>query len=264
MSRLSVATEALDGSTWFVLTVDAQGAHFAAYSLIAAIVDDLVAGRSFHVAIARSIETYQDLLSGRERLGEEQTIGLLGELLVLEHLIENAGEEVAMTSWVGPGSAEHDFALPDADVEVKTTLSERRSHIIGTETQLDANPHRPLWLVSIQFTRAGTARQGLTLAEAVGRIRARLHATGDDYAARLRSQGWRDGDAELYRERYSYRTRPAAYLVDDTFPALTRARVDAAVPRPELVGPVSYRLDVSSLAPGTPPAALATFTGRPI
>jgi len=256
-----VISEEMEGGAWFVLTVDARGVHFEAYSLIAAIVDDLVAGRSFHVATARSVAAYRDLLAGRGRLSEEKTVGLIGELLVLKHMLATIGEEVAMTSWVAPGSEEHDFVLEDADVEVKTTLGEKRSHLISTETQLAASLHRPLWLVSIQLTRAGNARDAFSLADVVGRIRTRLHATRDTYVAYLQSQGWRDADAELYRERYRYRTRPAAYLVDDNFPAVTRARIDALVPRPELVGPVSYRIDLSSLTPGTPPSVLAGFTG---
>jgi hypothetical protein len=261
LSRLSVAIETLDGGVWFVLTIDARGAHFEAYSLIAAIVDDLAAGRPFHVATTRSVATYRDLLSGRSRLSEEQAIGMIGELLVLEHLLKTAGEVPAMTSWVGPGAEEHDFALPEVDAEVKTTLGERRSHIISTETQLDASPHRPLWLISIQLTRAGNAPDGFGLADIVGRIQTRLHTAGDAYVGHLRSLGWQDSDAELYRERYLYRTHPAAYLIDGGFPALTRARIDAVVPRAELVGPVSYRVDVSSLTPRTPPGELAAFVG---
>ncbi len=260
LSRLSVDTEERDGASWFALTVDARGAHFAAYSLIAAIVDDLAAGSSFHAAAARSVGAHRDLLSGRDRLSEEKAVGLIGELLLLEHLVGTIGEDAAMASWVGPESEEHDFGLPGTDVEVKTTLGEKRRHIVSTETQLAASPHRPLWLVSIQLTRAGHARDAFSVPDVVGRIRTRLGTTGDPYVEHLRSRGWRDADAELYRERYRYRSRPAAYLIDEGFPALTRARIDAIVPRSELVGPVSYRVDVSSLPPGMPPSMLAGFT----
>lgn len=259
LSHVSVSIEELDDGPWFVLTVDATGAHFEAYALIAAIVDDLSAGRAFHLATSRSIETYRDLLAGRGRLSEERTVGLIGELLVLEHLLIAAAEAPATTAWLGPESEEHDFVLPEIDAEVKTTLSERRSHIIGTETQLETSPSRPLWLVSIQLTRAGDAPEGFGLADVVARIRSTLTTTAADFAAHLRTEGWRAEDAELYRERYLLRTRPAAYPVDDHFPALTRRRIDHVVPQAELVGPVSYRVDVSSLTRATPPGALAGF-----
>ncbi|RBY97954.1 PD-(D/E)XK motif protein [Blastococcus sp. TF02-8] len=261
MDRVSVTTEQVDRGTWFVLEVDAEGSHYEAYSLIAAVVDDLTASRLLHVAMARSVESFKELLANRQRLSEEKTIGLIGELLLLESLIDQLGETSAVLAWVGPDSEEHDFVLADVDAEVKTTLSERRIHRIGTETQLQPSLGRPLWLVSIQLTRAGDAVDGFGLSDVVGRVRTRVQAQTDAFAGHLRSVGWRDSDADLYRERYLLRSRPAAYFVDDAFPALTRRRIDGVVPQPELVTTVSYRVDVSSLVPGSPPGALAQFVG---
>jgi hypothetical protein len=259
LSRVSVSTEELDDGPWFVLAVDARGAHFEAYSLLAAIIDDLSAGKPFHLATSRSLETYRDLLSGRGRLSEERTVGLIGELLVLEHLLDAAGETAATAAWLGPDAEEHDFVLSELDAEVKTTLTERRSHIIGTETQLQPSPARPLWLLSIQLTRGGDAADGFRLPDLVSRVRDRLSTTAEAFTAHLRSVGWRDRDAELYTERYMLRSRPAAYPVDDAFPAVTRHRIEQIVPRPEFVGPVSYRVDVTALKRETPPGALEDF-----
>jgi hypothetical protein len=259
LSRLSLSLEELDDGPWFVLAVDSRGAHLEAYSLIAAVVDDLTAGRPFHVATARSLAAYRDLLAGRGRLSEEKVLGLAGELLVFEHLVRAAGEHIAVQAWLGPQSEEHDFVLSEFDAEVKTTLSERRSHMVGSEMQFQPSPARPLWLISIQLTRAGTAADGYSLADLVARTRALLTTTADVVSAHLGYVGWRDGDADLYAERYMARTRPAAYLVDDRFPAITRNRLDAVVPRPELVGAVSYRVDVSGLDAGSPTGPLAEF-----
>lgn len=261
LSRVTLSTEELDDGPWFVLTVDARGAHLEAYSLIAAVVDDLTAGRPFHVSIARSLAAFRDLLAGRGRLSEEKALGLVGELLVLERLVRKSGEYAAVDAWLGPRSEEHDFVLPDVDAEVKTTLAERRSHVIGSETQLQASPSRPLWLVSVQLTRAGTAVGGFTLADIVTRLRTVLRTTADVVSAHLGTQGWRDADADLYRERYMPRTRPTAYLVDDRFPAITRTRLDTVVPRPDLVGHVTYRVDVTGLDTGVPPGPLGGFVG---
>lgn len=259
LSKLSVSTEELDDGAWFVLSVDAKGARVEAYSLIAAIVDDLADNRPFQVAVSRSLNTFRDLLSSRGRLGEERALGLVGELLVLEHLIGVLGESDAVPTWLGADSEEHDFVLPSLDAEVKTTLSERRSHIISSETQLQDSPARPLWVVSIQLTRAGTAAEGFSLADVVGRVRGLLSSSSDSFNAHLGSQGWRDGDIDLYNERYMPRTRPRAYLVDDRFPAITRERLDVVVPQPELVGAVTYRVDLTAMAPRNPGGPLSTF-----
>lgn len=259
LSRVSLSTEELDGGPWFVLTVDARGAHLEAYSLLAAVVDDLASGRPFHVAVARSLTSFRDLLAGRGRLSDEITIGLIGELLVLEHLLAVTVEATAVSAWLGPASEEHDFVLAGLDAEVKTTLAERRRHIIGSEMQLQTSPARPLWLVSIQLTRAGTAAGGFTLPDVITRVRARLTTAAAAVNAHLGTLGWRDADADLYRERYMPRTPPRAYLVDDDFPAVTRTRLDTVVPQADLVGPVSYRVDVSGLDAGIPPGELGGF-----
>lgn len=261
LSRVQVDTEELDKGPMFVLTVDARGAHLEAYSLLAAIVDDLVEGRTFQSAVLRSITSFRDLLAGRGRLSEERTLGLIGELLVLEHLIPTMGEDAAVTAWTGPESEEHDFVLPSLDAEVKTTLSERRTHVINSETQLQTSAARPLWLVSLQLTRAGTATDGYTLPEVIGRVRAQLANSASTFNAHLGGQGWRDADADLYGERYMPRTPPQAYLIDDTFPAITRGRLDSVVPQPELVGPVTYRVDISGLVPQVPEGPLHDFVG---
>ena len=259
LSRVSVSTEELDDGPWFALRVDARGAHLEAYSLLAAVVDDLASGRPFHVAVARSLTSFRDLLAGRGRLSEETALGLIGELLVLEHLLGTGEESTAVDAWLGPLSEEHDFVLADLDAEVKTTLTERRRHIIGSEMQLQTSPARPLWLVSIQLTRAGTAVAGFTLVDVITRVRTRLTTSADAVNTHLGNHGWRDADADLYRERYMPRTPPRAYLVNEDFPAVTRTRLDAIVPQADLVGPVSYRVDVSGLNAGVPTGALAGF-----
>lgn len=259
LARVTLHHDSLDGDPCYVLAVDARGARYEAYTVLAAIIDDLAAGRPLSVATTRSLETYGDLLERRPRISEEKALGLVGELLVLEHLVRVLGEHQAVTAWLGPGREEHDFVLDTVDAEVKTTLSERRNHLISSETQLQLSPGRPLWLISLQLTRAGAAERGFGLPDTIARIRIGVTATATQVNGQLGAIGWRDSDADLYPERYFWRTPPAAYEVDSRFPAITRARLDSVVPQPEFVQQVTYRVDVTSLAPGTPPAPLADF-----
>jgi hypothetical protein len=261
LDRVAYQLAHVDNADWFVLTVDARGAHFEAYSLLAAVVDDLVAGRPFYAATARSLAAYRELLALRGRLSQEKTIGLLGELLVLEHLLQTADEATAVDAWVGPRAEEHDFVLPDLDAEVKTTLGERRNHLIGSEHQLQASQGRPLWLVSIQLTRAGAAAEGFALRDVIQRVSAMLTTTATTVAAHLRTLGWREGDADLYREKYILRSTPTAYLVEQSFPAITRSILEESLTRPELVGHVAYRVDVTDLDAEIPPGPLGAFVG---
>lgn len=245
--RLTFNRFASQGAEWFRLTIDARDMHYEAYVLVESVVDQLRAGASFRHAVSEALVSLKDLLSGRNRLTEEKTLGLIGELLVLQHVIGAVGETAAIESWLGPHSEEHDFGFQDFDAEVKTTKSEQRVHVIGSETQLEASPGTALHLISIQVTRAGTAAHGFTLPALINDIRSSLDQSRRTFDAVLEGLGWRDTDSDLYPIRYQLRSTPRAYLVDDEFPAITSGRLDAVVPKRINVSAVSYRVNVTEL-----------------
>lgn len=259
MSRMNLDVVDLDGNDWFQLQVDAQGMHHEAYSVLASIVDDMTNGYSFVAATANALDAYRDLLNKRAGLTPERQQGLIGELMVLRYLRDRLGGPTALETWLGPAAEQHDFAFGEFDAEVKTTTSEQRNHRIGSENQLEPSVDRPLWLVSIQLTRAGAAGSGGSLASLVGELRSTFGLGNDRFLDGLRAIGWRDADHDLYQARYVLRTTPAAYRIDQHFPAVTRARLDAVVPKPELVSDVSYRVDLTTLGPEHPPAPLTGF-----
>lgn len=259
MARLNVDTVHLDGSDWFQLQVDAQGIHHEAYSMLASIVDDMSCGHSFVTATSNALRAYRDLLNQRKGLTPEQQQGLIGELLTLRHVRDVLGPDVALEAWLGPFAEQHDFGFSTFDVEVKTTTTEARSHLIGSENQLQPSIGRSLWLMSVQLTRAGAPGSGHSVATLVGDLRSRFERGNDRFMDKLNSIGWRDADHELYLTPYILRSTPASYRVDDQFPAITRPRLKAAVPNPQLVGDVSYRIDLTTLDAAAPPEPLASF-----
>lgn len=248
---------------WFRLTVDATRMHYEAYVLIVSIVDQLESGASFRHAVSESLSGLKGLLTSRRRMTDEKEAGLIGELLVLGHAIDRSGEDLGMLAWLGPLAEEHDFGFEGFDAEVKTTRSEARVHVIGTESQLLPSAARPLYLISIQITLAGAAHEGFTLPELVGLTRSKLDRTRRTFDAALERVGWSDDDADLYRTRFQYRSVPRAFLVDDRFPAITGPRLDEVVPQRTLVSGVSYRVDVTHLPFAAPPAPLDDFCEEP-
>lgn len=244
------------GGERYRLTVDALDMHYEAYVLIESIVDQLRGGASFRHAVSESLEGLKDLLSSRTKLTDEKIIGLMGELIVLKHVIHAQGEDAAIEAWLGPLAEEHDFGFEHFDAEVKTTRSELRSHWIGSETQLQAVPGRPLYLVSMQVTRAGHAKDAFTLAELIRDTRLMLDGRLEAFNKAIDDLGWRDSDADLYRVRFQQRSVPRAYLVDDEFPAITSVRLEAVVPQRVLVSGVSYRVEVTHLSHSQPPVPL--------
>lgn len=244
---------------WFRLTVDAQAMHYEAYVLIVSIVDQLDGGSSFRNAVAESLSGLKNLLSSRRRLTEEKETGLIGELLVLEHVLDSTDEEIAVASWLGPMSEEHDYGFAEWEAEVKTTRSESRVHVIGSETQLLPSGDRPLYLVSIQITPAGSSESGFGLPALVSRVRAKLDRGRRAFDRALLNAGWVDEAADLYPARFELRTMPRTYVVDADFPAITTPMLDQVVPQRALVGGLTYRVDVTHLPHAIAPEPLTGF-----
>ncbi|MDJ1372614.1 PD-(D/E)XK motif protein [Gulosibacter molinativorax] len=261
--KLTIGRYTQSGREWFRLTVDATGMHYEAYVLVEAIVEQMRAGATFRLSVSEALSSFKDLLSNRQRLTDEKELGLIGELLVLQHVLAEIGEEEALVSWLGPRAEEHDFGFADFDAEIKTTKSESRTHLIGSESQLEPSRDRPLFLVSIQLTLAGGASRAITLPSLIADIRSRLEFGLRSFDATMECIGWRQADADLYPRRFQLRSEPRAYLVDDQFPAITSGRLDQVVPNRANVVGVTYRVNVSNLNYSAVHSPLDTFCEAP-
>lgn len=255
--------EGAGATSRYRLTFDASRMHYTAYQLIESIVSKMREGNSFRHAVGESIADLKDLLANRPRLSEKEETGLWGELLLLEHLITRAGEELAIGAWLGSAKSEHDFSFDGFEAEVKTTLSEARRHQIGTDTQLERSPERPLYLVSIQATLAGASDRGRTLPQVIAAVRAILEKLAGRFDTALHDLHYYDNDESLYRTAFQLRTAPRAYLVDEGFPAVTRSRLEASIPNVSLISDVRYRVDVGSIPYIAIPAPLDDFCEVP-
>lgn len=202
-------------------------------------------------AVDSALASWAALLERLAILSPERQTGLLGELWMLERLGDAQGWEAALRSWKGPDVEEHDFSLTEVDIEVKTTVSERRVHMIGSLTQLLAKPGRPLYLLSLQFTQSGLG-PGRTLTQAVADICATASATSAVLAAELHAKlehvGWRQEHAPYYRGRWSLRSPARLIAVDGTCPSIvptTLASLGAS--RLSRIVQLSYRIDLEGL-----------------
>lgn len=139
------------------------------HDLLMAVAERIVIkGHSLDRAFDSTVLAWSALLDRPRSMSVQQRLGLHGELAVLQCLAEQDGWPAAIAAWVGPHGEEHDFALADCDLEVKTTASERRCHTIHGVGQLQEGPNRQLWFVSLQLTRGG--RSGRTLSESVDAV----------------------------------------------------------------------------------------------
>lgn len=222
------------------------------YAMLTTVADRVqLEGKEPTAALAETLTRWRTVLALRTRLTPEREVGLFGELLVVDASLQG-GLDPEMRAWRGALSEEHDFGLGPLDIEVKTTSGERREHWIHGVGQLMPTKQRPLWLLSVQLTRAGTG--GETLPEIVARV---IQQAGGEGAERLRagieSAGFREEQADLFEDHWRLRTAPLAARVDQQFPRITPDGLKAAGIRTERIRDLRYQVDLTDYLPATSP-----------
>lgn len=230
-----------------------------AYGLLATIADELQIAKSpLAQAVSAGVEQYKDMLVSRGSLTREEEIGLVGELIFLDYLIHTVGAGPGVAAWRGPYAEEHDFVFDDHDIEVKTTASERRRHIISGTGQLVPRHSASLRMLSLQVTTAGQG-DGLTLPGWVATVRTLAGGHVAQLDDLLRTVGWNVTDADLYATNWGLRNRPRAYSIGPDFPAITDTVLQTVIPHAGCLSDISYRLDVTDLKFDALPAPLSGF-----
>jgi hypothetical protein len=249
--HISTATVQWNDKPWHEVRVDSAPIA-AVYPILCGIADRIqIEGQDFPRAVRDSLAALRQLFAQSVRLSDEQEIGLIGELWVLQYLIGRMEGSAAIECWRGPHGEEHDFDIEGVDVEVKSTMSENRRHWIGHIGQLQPSLNRALWLISIQFTTA--AAGGTTLPSVIAAVRIMLTDAQaiDRFDRHLEAIGWRNEDAALYQRRVRLRSKPPIFRVDERFPALTPARLVAAALDPSRFAQVRYMIDLDGYPPAT-------------
>jgi hypothetical protein len=200
------------------------------------------------LALQRSLDDWKALFERIALLTPERELGLRGELWMLNRLLSSRGPD-ALAAWTGPQHQAHDFRIDGFEFEVKATSSERRSHLISSDTQLTASPNRTLYLLSLQFTTGGA--NGLTLHEVVEPLREALSSFGQtsifDAILRVKFQ-LSSQTLKLYPRRLQLRSLPYLVLVDEAFPRISRTDVlSLSHPGMSRISDLRYRVDVDGL-----------------
>jgi hypothetical protein len=259
LRNISFEAVASNGQDLALVTIRVGDSPHGAYGLLAAIADGVqIEKLPLAAAVAAGVASFKDILSTRIRLTPAEEIGLFGELTFLKFLITNVGAGAALEAWQGPWSEEHDFVFSDVHVEIKTTVSELRRHVISGLSQLVPLRGVPLSIVSIQITRAGGG-VGRTLPSIVAHVRHLAGGHVNSLDQRLDAIGWHAGDSDLYPTSWALRSEPRAYDVDEGFPAMTPKLLAPVIPRFGHLSDVSYRVDLTDLEHNTLPHPIASF-----
>ncbi len=210
------------------------------------------AGRSAGHAFEAAIDRWRSFAAVRTPMSPEAQIGLLGELIFLRSLIERFGP-FAVESWTAqvelrPGR--HDFALPDVDVEVKTTRGNSREHLIHGLGQLTPVDGRELFILSLRAEPSGVGK-GTSLPECVSSIRDLLplgSAHRRKFEIGLGAAHYRDADASSYDGRIRLADNARLVVVDSLCPRIQPSMLEATIGTlAAKVSQVSYRISIDGL-----------------
>nr|WP_232541536.1 PD-(D/E)XK motif protein [Nocardia bovistercoris] len=249
LSNVTTRVTTFDGH-WYLEVVVTNGALFRdAYPVLCAMIDRVqLDGMKPAVALRATLAKLSSLLLSSATLSREREVGLFGELLVLGGLFGTLGARDALQAWRGGDAQEHDFGLPELDIEVKTTSSERRTHWIESLTQLVPTGVRPLWVVSHQITPAG-AGAGRTLPELVDLVRSQMSddALRDRFETELVGSGWYESARDRLSTVWTRRTPSVPHAVTGDFPRLTPDAIRTDWVPMGRIPDVKYRINLDGL-----------------
>jgi hypothetical protein len=168
----------------------------------------------------------------RSGLSRSETVGLIGELLVLIELL--TVEPDALTHWKAPDDGLHDFEFTGHALEVKTSLGAASSIRISGLDQLETSGFRRLDLVHVKLIEAP---DGASLESIISRIRSliRNEASIRTFENALLRRGLMPDDAAARAAPRVQLRVIDSYNVSADFPRLNRGRLPQAVVEAEYV-----------------------------
>jgi len=193
-------------------------------------------------AIGRTFRWHHLLRGGRlDRLSDEEQKGLIGELAILDRLIDLVGAKGALSSWTGPAGAPKDFELHGHCIEVKARRIAAQPWVqISNEFRLEDVPDHRLWLAVIAVDKVEDPF-GETLTEIVAQVGERILALNQglmlEWEMTLADAGFHEEDD--YSDRRWVRAAAQWHVVSAGFPRL-------AAPVPNGVSNVKYALSLQA------------------
>jgi hypothetical protein len=237
---------------WLALVREEEGGIELFSRMAADVVAAMTAGsavshqRQVQLFLGR-VRAWQQFMSRKTgALNPEAELGLIGELVCLEHLIA-AGLDghAAVDGWRGPLDGLQDFEIGSGAIEVKSTLSHDGFPVtIMSLEQLDDSIRQPLFLFGCRFALAA---DGFTLSDRVESMRAALDrdpAAAARFETALLLAGFADAHSEHYTRRLIV-SDARFVLVDAAFPRLIAANVPTAIRR------VRYEMDLDATSART-------------
>jgi hypothetical protein len=176
-------------------------------------------------------------------LSKERCIGLIGEIILLNQLLELDPSISTLLIWKGPFESVNDFINKYKSIEVKTSASKAKDFVhISSEFQLDISDTESLHLAVIHLESDAVESKGFSLNELVKKTMVNKNELWcAHFKLALKAAGYDfDLKGRLENQRYSL-IKINLYKVNPKFPRITKS--DLA----ENISDVNYKLTLTGL-----------------
>jgi hypothetical protein len=178
-------------------------------------------------------------------LKEDEIVGLIGELLLLNKLIDKINVD-AVDYWVA-NNGEEDFIFNSTIIEVKSTQKVKHEHIINGIDQLALNPLKQKFILSIIFNKSAS-NNCISLPSIINECSIKLTSFPDkqgSFYSILKNRGYDIRDEDQYFE-FSYEYIRGGYFeVDESFPKLTQNELKSSLN--SRLSKIRYTIDMEGL-----------------
>lgn len=223
--------------------IEATANNWVGLSFLVAVAERLIGGEPFNTSILQSIASYVELFGqSRESATLQMAVGLFGELVVVDTLLEKFAAASVLLWWAGPNAGEHDFTFSERTIEVKTTLSEPRRHLISNLRQLEPVGDQQLDLVSVQLTDAPAG--GVSLREFISKISTRVGPARPALEKLLGGHAFLRDESPVLDRRFSVRSTVLAFRVGTDFAPITRTLLNTVMSDSSHIAQLTYVLDL--------------------
>jgi hypothetical protein len=192
--------------------------------------------------VINKLNEWKDFFSSGKSLmlSEEQEIGLAGELMLLEDLINTYGTK-AQTWWAGAGKETHDFYINKNAIEVKSTIKQAPySAQIHSEYQLDDNDVEGLLYLKFYALRRSKS-SGIKIPEIISNILKLLDSDMvaiTEFKKKLQQYGYYEGIEEKYNNGF-FKRDEYLFQIREGFPRIIRKQL------PSVIWDINYALNIS-------------------
>jgi hypothetical protein len=240
--RINKLTNLSDVKTFLIISKNKGFNDEIFLALISSIYDSLTKQTdsfNFFQELKLILKNFKNFFEkSKTELNQSNELGLFGELLFLDRLIQEKDEDV-INFWMGPNRSRHDFEVLDIGYEIKSTLKQKNVSIsISSEVQLEKNNLNELNLVLYTLEKNAN---GISLLELAQKLIHKFSSVKNKtlYKANLLRLGF-DIDNNINDQNYKV-LKSNILKVEDDFPKITKSSID------KNIFDVKYKINIDHL-----------------